>query len=51
MDKSREILPNEVSSYDYIALLMAENYLKLGKPEIAKEMMPDLAQIRKELGL
>lgn len=39
LDKSREILPNEVSSYDYIALLMAENYLKLGKSEIAKEMM------------
>ena len=39
LDKSRELLPNEVSSYDYIALLMAENYLKLGKPKIAEEMM------------
>jgi hypothetical protein len=39
LDKSREILPNEVSSYDYIALLLAENYLKLGKHDIAMEMM------------
>ena len=39
LDKSRELLPNDVSSYDYIALLMAENYLKLDKGEIALEMM------------
>ncbi len=42
LDRSRELLPNEVSSYDYIALLMAENYLKLGKREIAMEMMETL---------
>ncbi|RZT97489.1 uncharacterized protein DUF2723 [Ancylomarina subtilis] len=46
LDKSREILPNELSPYDYIALLMAENYLKLGKEQIAMEMM---AKIRKRL--
>jgi len=39
MDKSRSILPNELSPYDYIALLMAENYLKLGEREIAMQMM------------
>ncbi|MGZ2369116.1 protein O-mannosyl-transferase family [Ancylomarina sp. YFZ004] len=39
LDRSRELLPNEVSSYDYIALLMAENYLKLGKRDSAMEMM------------
>ncbi|WP_372640862.1 protein O-mannosyl-transferase family [Ancylomarina sp.] len=39
LDRSRKLLPNEVSSYDYIALLMAENYLKLGKRDTAMEMM------------
>ncbi len=39
LDRSRELLPNEVSSYDYIALLMAENYLKLGKRDVAMQMM------------
>jgi len=39
LDRSRELLPNEVSSYDYIALLMAENYLKLGKRDTAMDMM------------
>ena len=39
LDRSRKLLPNEVSSYDYIALLMAENYLKLGQPDTAMEMM------------
>ncbi len=42
LDKSRELLPNEVISYDYIALLMAENYLKLGKREIAMNMMEEI---------
>jgi len=39
LDKSREMLPNEVSQYDYIAILMAENYLKLGKRDTAMKMM------------
>ncbi len=39
LDRSRELLPNEVSSYDYIALLMAENYLKLGQRDTAMKMM------------
>ena len=39
LDKSRKLFPNEVSSYDYIALLMAENYLKLGQTETADKIM------------
>ncbi|MDE5423505.1 DUF2723 domain-containing protein [Ancylomarina sp. DW003] len=39
LDKSRDLFPNEVNSYDYIAMLMAENYLKLGKRDIAMKMM------------
>lgn len=39
LDKSRILLPNKLSSYDYIALLMAENYFKLGKRKIAMQMM------------